>query len=214
MAGDTDIIAAIYDAIIEPSGWDEVVKRIVEATKSVSGGLYIQQADAAHLSATCNVDPFYADAYVQHYYKINPASAALMAIAPGEVRAATHISQTNSFRASAFFNEYVRPQGSADVVAIGLLRAPKAFGNLQLHRSPDAIWVEPAEATPGNPRAASETGGRNPSASLPDESNNRLARRGGRRGRFCRFSFDRGLPGRLRQCQGRGPRAARDGPAV
>jgi hypothetical protein len=28
MAGDTDIIAAIYDAIIEPSGWDEVVKRI------------------------------------------------------------------------------------------------------------------------------------------------------------------------------------------
>jgi hypothetical protein len=47
MAGDTDIIAAIYDAIIEPSGWDEVVKRIVEATKSVSGGLYIQQADAA-----------------------------------------------------------------------------------------------------------------------------------------------------------------------
>jgi hypothetical protein len=57
MAGDTDIIAAIYDAIIEPSGWNEVVKRIVEATKSVSGGLYIQQADAAHLSATCNVDP-------------------------------------------------------------------------------------------------------------------------------------------------------------
>jgi hypothetical protein len=39
MAGDTDIIAAIYDAIIEPSGWDEVVKRIVEATKSFSGGL-------------------------------------------------------------------------------------------------------------------------------------------------------------------------------
>ncbi|MGB8899948.1 MAG: helix-turn-helix transcriptional regulator [Methylocella sp.] len=143
--GDSDLIAAIYDAIIEPSGWDEVVKRIVEATKSVSGGLYIQQADAAHLSAMYNVDPFYADAYVQYYYKINPVSAPLMAFAPGEVRAFTHISQTNSFRASAFFNEYVRPQGTADVVAIGLLRAPKAFGNLQLHRSPDAIWVEPAE---------------------------------------------------------------------
>ena len=37
MAGDTDLIAAIYDAIIDPSGWDEVVKRIVEATKSFSG---------------------------------------------------------------------------------------------------------------------------------------------------------------------------------
>src|ERR1700726_43809 len=100
MANDADLIAAIYDAVIEPSGWDEGGKRIVEATKSARGGLYIQQADAAHLSAMCNVDdPFYADAYVQHYYKINPVSAALMAIAPGEVRAATHISQTNSFRA-------------------------------------------------------------------------------------------------------------------
>jgi hypothetical protein len=139
------LVAAIYDAIIEPSGWDEVVKRIVEATKSSNGGLYIQTADAAHLSATYNVDPFYADAYVQHYCKINPVSAALMAIAPGQVWAATHISQTDSFRASAFFNEYVRPQGSADAVAIGLLRAPKVFGNLQLNRSADAIWVEPAE---------------------------------------------------------------------
>jgi hypothetical protein len=70
--GDGDLIAAIYDAVIEPSGWDGVVKRIVEATKSVSGGLHILQADAASLSATCNADPFYNDAYDQYYYKINP----------------------------------------------------------------------------------------------------------------------------------------------
>jgi hypothetical protein len=52
-----DLIAAIYDAIIDPCGWDEVVKRIVEATKSMRGGLLIQQTDAAHLSAMCNTDP-------------------------------------------------------------------------------------------------------------------------------------------------------------
>jgi hypothetical protein len=83
--GGGDLIAAIYDAIIEPSGWGGVVKRIVDATNSVSGGLHIQQADAAHLSAMCNVDPFHADAYVQQYYKLNPAIAALATIAPGEV---------------------------------------------------------------------------------------------------------------------------------
>jgi DNA-binding CsgD family transcriptional regulator len=145
--GDGDLIAAIYDAIIEPSGWDDVVKRIVEATKSDSATLWIQQSDAVHFSATCNIDPFYTDAYVQHYHKINPLSAALRAapIAPGDVRTATFISQTDSFKASAICNEYFRPQGWADFVAIGLLRAPKAFGNLHLHRSPDAIWVEPAE---------------------------------------------------------------------
>ena len=43
-----DLIAAIYDVIIEPSGWDEVVNRIVEATKSMSGGLLMEEANAAH----------------------------------------------------------------------------------------------------------------------------------------------------------------------
>src|ERR1700730_5039014 len=143
--GDDDLIAAIYDASIEPSGWDEIVKRIVEATKSVSGGLHIQQSDAVHLSALCNTDPFFANAFVQHYYKISPLIAAAATIAPGKVRTAAHITQTDSFRASAYYNEYARPQGWTDVVAIGLVRAPKTHGILALHRSPEAIWVEPAE---------------------------------------------------------------------
>lgn len=39
--GGDDLIAAIYDAIIDPSRWDEVVKRIIEATKSHSGNLFL-----------------------------------------------------------------------------------------------------------------------------------------------------------------------------
>ncbi|PNE10519.1 MAG: hypothetical protein CR217_13995 [Beijerinckiaceae bacterium] len=49
--GGEELIAAIYDAIIDPSRWDEVVKRIVEATKSFSGNLVLQQADAGSLTA-------------------------------------------------------------------------------------------------------------------------------------------------------------------
>jgi hypothetical protein len=143
--GDGDLIAAIYDAIIEPSGWDEVVKRIVEATKSVSGGFHIEGTGAVHLSANCNIDPFYAGAYVQHYYKINPFVPTLHGLTPGEIYTTTHVTKTDTFKTSAFFNERGRPLGWADIVAIGLLRAPNAFGNLHLHRSPDAVWVEPAE---------------------------------------------------------------------
>jgi hypothetical protein len=66
----------------------------------VSGGdLHILQADAASLSATCSADPFYSDAYVQHYYKINPIIAAKLAIAQGEVSAATHVTQTEAYKA-------------------------------------------------------------------------------------------------------------------
>jgi hypothetical protein len=72
--GDGDLIAAIYDSIIEPAGWDAVIKRIVEATKSVSGNFFVHTRDTAHLSAVCNADPFYSETYVQHYHKIKSAS--------------------------------------------------------------------------------------------------------------------------------------------
>ena len=67
MADDIDLIATIYDAIIDPSNWDEFVKRIVEATKSVSGIGFAHLADinTAQLTATYNIDPFYANAYVE-----------------------------------------------------------------------------------------------------------------------------------------------------
>ena len=142
--GDGDLIAAIYDAAIDPSGWDEVVKCIVEGTKSFSGNLVLQQAGAGSLTALYNVDPALAEAYAETYYKDDPLRTPVWSIAPGEVRACSY-TQTDRFRASAYYDEFVRPQGWAGLVATGLARAPNAFSLLALTRSPDAVWVEPAE---------------------------------------------------------------------
>jgi DNA-binding CsgD family transcriptional regulator len=142
---DGDLIAVIYDAILDPTRWEEVVNRIVEATKSFSGGLNIQQGNSAYLSATCNVDPFYSDAYVQTYFDKNPLASILETVPSGKVWTVSDVTLSDTFRASPFFNEFIQPQGWADFVAIGLLREPKAVGLLVLHRSPDSVWVEPAE---------------------------------------------------------------------
>src|SRR5579884_1131252 len=136
-------IAAIYDSAIDPAGWDNVVNRIVAATRSLSGALIIHEADTAHFKALCNIDPFWADAYAKTYCKINPLAAAAAIIAPGELSAGTYLTQTDHFTASAFYNEFARPQGWADVVRIGLVRAPDVAARLVLHRPPDAVWVEP-----------------------------------------------------------------------
>jgi hypothetical protein len=96
------------------------------------------------LTALYNVDPFYADTYAQTYYKNDPLTAPAWSIAPGEVRACSY-TQTDTFRASAYYDEFVRPQGWVDLVATGLVRASNAFSLLALTRSPDAVWVEPAE---------------------------------------------------------------------
>ncbi|MGQ0443956.1 MAG: helix-turn-helix transcriptional regulator [Beijerinckiaceae bacterium] len=145
MAGDNDLIAAIYDAIIDPSHWGDVVKRIVEATKSESGCLFIHLAGAAYLPATHNIDPFYEKVYAETWHKYNPLVAHAATIAPGGLVTSTHITQTDAFRASAFFNEFMRPQGQVDVVGVSLLRGAQSFGHLVLQRSPDAVWVEPKE---------------------------------------------------------------------
>jgi hypothetical protein len=216
MARDTDLIAAIYDTVIEPSGWDNVVTRIVEATKSASGGILAHQVDAlthqvkaAHITAICNGDPFYMDAYVQHYHKINPLIAASLAIAPGDVRTATLITGTDRFRASPFFQEWVRPQGWADFVGIG---SSSHTQNAQTIAPPEIAQCDLGRtggmASSGNPRAAFAARGGDPGPPLPDESNNRVARHGGRGGRFRRLSLDRGLPGRLRQRQSGGSHPA------
>ena len=83
--GDDDLIAAVYDAVIDPSRWDEVVKRIVEATKSFSGNLVLRQADAGSLTALYNVDPVLADAYAQTYHKNDLLRTPGWSIVPGEV---------------------------------------------------------------------------------------------------------------------------------
>ncbi len=145
MADDNELIAAIYDAIIDPSRWDEVVKRVVEATKSVSGGLFVQAADAAHLSAMYNVDPFWASAFVEHWHEHNPLRAYVASTAPGELVTHTSISRIDVFKASAFYNEFVRPQGWGDSIGVGLLRGPNSSGCLALHRSPEAFWIETKE---------------------------------------------------------------------
>lgn len=145
MAGELELIAAIYDAALDPSRWGEVVRRIAEATKSPSGGLFIQEAGAAQSSAVYNVDPFYEKIYVETWHKHNPLLAVAAAAGPGELRTCTHIFQSEKFRALAFFNEFICPQGWADMVGVGLLRGPNSSGHLVVHRSPGAIWVEPKE---------------------------------------------------------------------
>jgi DNA-binding CsgD family transcriptional regulator len=145
MARETDLITAIYDASIEPSGWSEVVKRIAEATKSVSAALGIRLHAAEHALAQHNIDPFYVNAFVQFWYKHDGLSPLIASLAPGELRAGTHITQADSFKASAFFNEFLRPQGVASLVCVGLLRTSRALEYLALQRSPAAICMEPEQ---------------------------------------------------------------------
>jgi DNA-binding CsgD family transcriptional regulator len=53
--------------------------------------------------------------------------------------------QTDSFKTSTYYDEFVRPQGWVNLVATGLVRQSNAFALLALTRSPDAAWLGPKE---------------------------------------------------------------------
>jgi hypothetical protein len=46
-------------------------------------------------------------------------------------------------QASAYYDEFVRPQGGVNLIATGFARGPDSFALLALTRSPGAAWVEP-----------------------------------------------------------------------
>jgi len=144
LANKTDLITAIYDAIIDADRWNDVVKRIVEETQSMSGNLVLQQPGSGSLTALHNVDPLFAEAYAKTYHTDDPLATPEWRVAPGEVRACTY-TQSRKFKASAYYHEFVRPQGWSGLVVAGLARTADCVALLALTRSPGAVWMEPAQ---------------------------------------------------------------------
>jgi DNA-binding CsgD family transcriptional regulator len=141
---DGDLIGAIYDCVIDHRNWEHVVRRVAEATNSVSAGLYFRhRMDPARVTVQHNMDQSFIDAYIETYSRMDPLAPVAMTINPGEIRDGTAVTQTDKYKRSAFFNEWAQPQDWIDVVGVGILRAPDAFGLFSLWRSSLAIPLEP-----------------------------------------------------------------------
>lgn len=92
-----------------------------------------------------NMDPLYLDAYAKNWFNNNPLDVFKESVSPGQIKAYTHITQTDTFTASAYFNEFVRPQQWGDGIIACLARGEASSGYFGIIRSPNRIWVEPAE---------------------------------------------------------------------
>jgi DNA-binding CsgD family transcriptional regulator len=140
--GSADLIAAIYDTILDPTRWDEITGRIVARTNSVSGSLAIQRGNSFELAAAHNMDPFYLEAYAKNWATNNPLELFKRSVPRGSLKTYTKVTQTDSFKASAYFNEFIRPQGWGDGVVACLDRGPASAGYFGIIRPPDRIWIE------------------------------------------------------------------------
>jgi len=115
----SDLIERIYDAGLDPGLWGDVVVMLNGFFGSRACGLIskdpISKSGATHYY--CGVDPHYIQLYAETYAQYDP-----LARLPryGEVRNIPDLVNFDEYRRGRFYQEWLRPQGCADVANVVL----------------------------------------------------------------------------------------------
>ncbi len=118
----TDLIGKIYDATLEPTSWSEVVANITQFVGGQACGI-ITKDPVSKLGNTqyyCGVDPHYIQLYADTYAKFDP-----LATLPrfGQVASIPDLVSYDDYRRGRFYQEWLKPQGWADLANIVLEKA-------------------------------------------------------------------------------------------
>src|SRR6478736_5300237 len=118
-------IETIYDAGLDDELWSEVVVKVNAFIGSQACGLIskdpVSKSGATHFY--CGVDPHYIQLYAETYAQYDP-----LARLPryGEVRNIPDLVDFEEYRRGRFYQEWLRPQGWADVANVVLEQASSA----------------------------------------------------------------------------------------
>jgi DNA-binding CsgD family transcriptional regulator/PAS domain-containing protein len=115
----SELIESIYDAGLHPELWSDVVVMLNAFFGSRACGLIsknsVSKSGATHYY--CGVDPHYIQLYAETYARYDP-----LARIPryGEVRNIPDLVNFDEYRRGRFYQEWLRPQGGADVANVVL----------------------------------------------------------------------------------------------
>lgn len=117
------LIGRIYDAATEPALWPAAIRQTAEFVGGMSGALFYKDAAAkrGNVYYECGGnDPHYKRLYFEEYIKIDPSSVGHCFAEIGKPLGMSDILDLDEFHASRFYQEWVRPQRSADNVTVAL----------------------------------------------------------------------------------------------
>jgi DNA-binding CsgD family transcriptional regulator len=114
-----ELIAAIYDAALEPAQWNDVVVKINQFVGSQACGLFskdsISKFGVTHYY--CGADPYYIQLYSETHSQFDP-----LAVLPplGQVAAIPDLVAYDEYRNGRFYQEWLKPQGCRDAANVVL----------------------------------------------------------------------------------------------
>lgn len=122
----SELVEDIYDAALDPPLWRKVLKGVCNFVRGgPSASLFWQDAakKTGHSYFVWGGDPRFNQLYWDKYINLNPLTATAGYFPVGEVYSATDIVPVAQFVETAFYKEWMSPQGWGDVLSTNLDKA-------------------------------------------------------------------------------------------
>jgi PAS domain-containing protein len=133
----TEVVGDVYDCVLEPSRWQGTLARIASLTQSASSSVIINDAFDAKGGRIFEygADQKYLRLYYERYATADLRPPAEQVRGLGEVATLEMLCRGELPLAPDFFNDFIKPQGFGDLIAIQLLRSGRRMGWLSTARS-------------------------------------------------------------------------------
>jgi hypothetical protein len=118
------LIGSLYQCLLEPATWPEVVRDITAFSGGMMGALQVRRL-APELSTamvSSGVEPAFHQAYVEHHYRHDPHLQRATSLTEGQTLLSRDVLPDEDFRRTPYYNEYCRPQGIRDLMGVMLVR--------------------------------------------------------------------------------------------
>jgi hypothetical protein len=129
------LIAAIYDAALDPAGWPAVLLALSDLLGGGHAGLLALDGPAGASLASVRLDPAAAALYEARYARLDFVAPAIAALTPGAVLLDHEVMPREAQARTAFCNEWTHPSDIGGCTGTVLRRAgPRATMLLVTHR--------------------------------------------------------------------------------
>ena len=131
------LIGDIYDTVIDPATWPDVLRRTASFVGGQAAGLIARDTvnRSADASYSVGVDPHYLQLYLDQDARLDPTPTSFYFFDIGEVVCTVDLMPYEEFQETRFFQEWARPQGWVDSVQAILEKSNTSFAHLSFLRN-------------------------------------------------------------------------------
>jgi DNA-binding CsgD family transcriptional regulator/PAS domain-containing protein len=132
-----DLIALIYDAVLEPETWNHVLERSTGFVGGMGASIFRQDVirKVGNAYYTWGMDPDYEKLYFKEYIHINPLLPAMLTVDVGRVSSSSEVLPPPQFFQTRFYREWAKPQRLIDNVFCILERSGTSAAGFVVFRS-------------------------------------------------------------------------------